>query len=52
MKMKYEIAESKEEVAGSEAHKIEEVYERNRRKLKGIGKISAKTKESSLSQDV
>ena len=50
--MKYEIAESKEEVAGSEAHKIEEVCERNRRKLKGVGEISAKTKESSLSQDI
>ena len=36
--MKYEIAESKEEVAGSEAHKTKEVYERNRRKLKGVGK--------------
>ena len=50
--MKYEFAESKEEVAGSGAHKKEEVCERNRRKLKGVGEISAKTKESSLSQDV
>ena len=48
----YEIAESNEEVAGSKAHKTEEVCKRNRRKLKGVGEISAKTKESSLSQDV
>ena len=41
--MKYEIAESKEQVAGSEAHKTEEVYERNKRKLKRVGEISAKT---------
>ena len=42
--MKYEIVESKEEVAGSEPHKTEEVCERNIRKPKGVGKISAKTK--------
>ena len=50
--MKYEITESKEEVVELEAHKTEEVCERNKRKLKKVGEISAKTKESSLSQDV
>ena len=51
-KVKYEFAESKEEVSGSGAHKTEEVCERNRRKLKEVREMSAKTKESSLSQDV
>ena len=44
--------ESKEEFSISGAHKTEEVCERNRRKLKEVGEVSAKTKESSLSQDV
>ena len=43
---------SKEEVSRSGAHKTKEVYERNIKKLKGVGKMSAKTKESSLLQDV
>ena len=34
--MKYEIAESEEEVAGLEARRIEEAGERTRRKLKGV----------------
>ena len=50
--MKFEIAESKEDVAELEAHKTEEVGERNIRELKGVRKTSAKTKESSLSRDV
>ena len=47
--MKYEIAENKEEDAGSEEHKIEEVGERNWREWE---KVSAKPEESSLSHDV
>ena len=49
---KSEFAKSKEKVSGSRAHKTEDVYGRNRRKLKEVGEMSAKTKESSLSQDI
>ena len=42
----------KEKVSRSGAHKTEDVCGRNRRKLKEVGEMNAKTKESSLSQDV
>ena len=43
---------AKEKGSRSGAHKTEDVCGRNRRKLKEVGEMSAKTKESSLSQDV
>ena len=43
---------AKKKVSRSGAHKTEDVYKRNRRKLKEVGEMSAKTEESSLSQDV
>ena len=46
---KSELTKGKEKVSGLEAHKTEDVYERNKRKLKEVGEMSAKTEESSLS---
>ena len=43
---------AKTKVSRSGAHKTEDVCERNRRKLKEVGEMSAKTEESSLLQDV
>ena len=42
----------KKKVSRSGAHKTEDVCERNRKKLKEVGEMSAKIEESSLSQDV
>ena len=42
----------KAKVSGSGAHKAEDVCGRNRRKLKEVGEMNAKTEESSLSQDI
>ena len=46
------LLKAKKKVSGSGAHKVEDVHRRNRGKLKEVGEMSAKTEESSLSQDI